>query len=205
MTKKPKWNDLPRLTTYVEEKNARIERECLQEDLHSLMEAQPQEEVPLDEQFRRFEQKAIHAAEAGDFRWLADLIEGISRNPFGTNLPALFRAKGFRIGSRAEGLVAAFLRQARRPKRKRLTVAELRAGSPNYELAERVGAFQAILEQAYPGEQAHREKAIEIIFPRNPKAQHELLSFMRKGKHRYHHAAQRVVDEYEADIGSDPL
>ncbi len=198
MTKLPRWNDLDALTAFV---TKQVDDDVVNGLLYDvfLTEWAPQRELSLRERFEMMERRAIEAAERGDFRRLANLLEG---NDFFTRQ---FLSKGYRIGPRAEALIAAYLRQAPRRRTRKLTITQLRAGSPSYEAADRVLAIQAVLKRHFPDEKGHRDKAIEIVAGGENEYPRSVRNFMEKGKHLYHHIAGLGVGDADDDIGSDPF
>jgi hypothetical protein len=172
----PKWNDDDAVAAWVGKviDDARLEEE---RQFYTL----PWDTDPgmtASEGFAAIERDAIAAAEGGNFRLLAEILDG--SNP----VIRWMRSKGCHLGPRSEALIAGYLKGQRgRRGRPKETVDERRSGTPVHDAAAEFKEIQEILSENYPREKGRRDRAITIAADR-AKIRHDTLANYLKSRRR---------------------
>jgi hypothetical protein len=171
---RPKWNDEEAVAAYVnrliQEADDEEERQHYMRDWSSVP------GIPMSELWESMERDAVAQAERGNFRKLADLIDGGGDPdlilPNGHPLPpnpliVELKSMGCRLGLRSEALIAGYLRGRRgRRGRPKQTIEERRSSTRVHDAAAELKEIQDILRNNYLGERDLRERAIAIAADR---------------------------------------
>lgn len=162
--KPPKYNDDAALDTWLENI---FEEHAAQDAIEESMRDHPPLRVTVTA--ASIERVAIEAAEHGDFKQLADMIE-----------------KKWVLSENAMAMIAAKLKgtfKATKLGRPKQTFLQ-RDLNPMYDAAEEVDKIIHILKRQYPKEKGHTDRAIDIAAKRAGVNRQKLDSYYKKSRHR---------------------
>jgi hypothetical protein len=175
-----KWNDDAGVAALVNDEFLEWERQDAMEWVDRF-----EPDFSASELFARMEYNAVQAAERGDFRPLAEMLE--QKNPF---IRWLRRDLKFHLGPKAEALLAGRITGKNSGKRRRgrpkQTVEQRHANSKVHGAADELKDIEAILRWHYPHEKKIRERAISIAAERAGKRRQTLVNYL-KSKRRMRH------------------
>ncbi len=131
--------------------------------------------------FAAYERDAIEAAERGNFRLLAELLDGGVPGQTKYHMSGLLRAWGQHIGPKAEHLIAERLRGKTSGRRRRpaLTTAERQAKKVHYVATVILPTVESVIRQHYPHAKAIHERAADIAADRAGIKRRKLRDYLR--------------------------
>jgi hypothetical protein len=175
MGRAPKWSDDKAVAAWV---GKVIDDAALDEEYeHSQLPWDTLPDIPASFIFEDMERQAVEAAQGGNFRPLADMLERI--NP-------LFKLAKWNLGPRAIALIARRLRGEPIAKRGRpkQTAERRQLNTRTHDAAAELKEIERILRQHYPSEKKIKERATSIAATRAGIKHDTLVNYLKRPRRR---------------------